>query len=72
VAFGGRSAIAHPDFWDEYIEKRALSGEWPEDLDLDGVPALIRDLAHRGLWLEQELIAVDPRLRAALEAAGES
>jgi hypothetical protein len=62
---------AVPDFWGEYIGNRALPGEWPEDLDLDDAPALIRDLAHRNLWLEQELIAVDPRLRAALEAAGQ-
>jgi hypothetical protein len=40
-------------------------------LDLDAAPTLIRELASRGLWLEQELIAVDPRLRAALEATGE-
>jgi hypothetical protein len=60
---------AVPDFWSEYVDKRALPGEWPDDLDLDGAPALIRDLADRGLWLEQELIAVDPRLRTALEAA---
>lgn len=63
---------AVPDFWGEYIEKkRALPGEWPDDLNLDGAPALIRELANRGLWLEQELIAVDPRLRVALEAAVE-
>lgn len=61
---------AVPAFWGEYIEKRALPGEWPDDLDLDNAPALIRELAARGLWLEQELIAVDPRLRAELEAAG--
>jgi hypothetical protein len=60
---------AVPDFWSEYVDKRALPGEWPDDLDLDGAPALIRDLADRGLWLEQEIIAVDPRLRTALEAA---
>ena len=63
---------AVPEFWGEHIEKRALPGEWPDDLDLDGTPALIRELASRGLWLEHELIAVDPRLRAALEATGES
>lgn len=63
---------AVPDFWGEYIGKRALPGEWPVELDLDGAPALIRELASRSLWLEQELIAVDPRLRAALEASGQS
>jgi hypothetical protein len=63
---------AVPGFWAEHLEKRALPGAWPDDLNLDGAPPLIHDLADRGLWLEQELIAVDPRLRAALEAAAES
>jgi hypothetical protein len=31
-----------------------LAGEWPDDLDLDGAPILVRQLADRGLWLEQE------------------
>jgi hypothetical protein len=62
---------AVPDFWAEHIEKRALPGEWPDDLDLDGAPALVRELASRGLWLEQELLALDPRLGAALEASRE-
>jgi hypothetical protein len=52
----------------EHIERRALPGEWPADVDLDDAPTLIRELARRALWLEQELIAVDPRLRSALEA----
>jgi hypothetical protein len=59
---------AIPEFWSEYVEKRALSGEWPDELDLSGAPELIRELARRGLWLEQELITVDTRLREALEA----
>lgn len=59
-----------PAFWGEYMEKRGLPGDWPEDLDLDGAPALVRELAKRSLWLEQELISIDPRLRTALEAAG--
>lgn len=63
---------AVPRFWCEYIDKRALSGEWPDDLDLSDAPPLIRELAHRGLWLEQELIAVDARLRDALEAAAQA
>ena len=60
---------AVPEFWSEYVDKRALPGEWPDDLNLDGAPELVRDLADRGLWLEQECIAVDSRLRTALEAA---
>lgn len=60
---------AVPEFWREYLEERALPGEWPESMALDQVPALVRELAERGLWLEQEVIALDKRLRPALEAA---
>ena len=67
----GNASEALAAVWSEHIEERALSGAWPDDLDLDAAPTLIRELASRGLWLEQELIAVDPRLRAALEATGE-
>jgi hypothetical protein len=59
---------AVPEFWGEYLVGRALRGEWPGDLDLSDAPALVRDLAQRGLWLEQELIVVDARLKPALEA----
>ncbi len=58
-----------PPFWGEYLEKRALPGEWPDDLDLSQAPPLVQELGRRGLWLEQEVISVDPRLRAALQAA---
>lgn len=62
---------AIPEFWAEYIETRALPGEWPSDIELDDTPDLIRELARRSLWLEQELIALDPRLRPALIAAAD-
>jgi hypothetical protein len=56
-----------PEFWREWIEPRGLRAAWPEEIDLAESPSLIRELAQRGLWLEQELIALDPRLRLALE-----
>lgn len=59
-----------PDFWREYIQTRALPGEWPPDLSLETTPKLVQELAERGLWLEQEPISIDPRLKAALEAFG--
>ncbi|AGP36472.1 Wadjet anti-phage system protein JetD domain-containing protein [Sorangium cellulosum] len=58
---------AIPELWAEYLEERALRGEWPEDLDVAGEPALVRELYARGLWLEQEVIVLDPRLAEALE-----
>jgi hypothetical protein len=59
---------AIPAFWAEHLDERALEGEWPDDLDVAHAPPLVRHLAAEGLWLEQELIALDPRLRAALES----
>ncbi|MDQ3267032.1 MAG: DUF2220 domain-containing protein [Myxococcota bacterium] len=57
-----------PEFWAELLDTKGLLGTWPNDLDLGGAPALVRNLATRGLWLEQEPLAVDPRTSAALEA----
>ncbi len=59
---------AVPGFWAEHVPDRALPRPWPDDLDLGDAPALVRDLAARGLWLEQELLALDPRLEGALAA----
>lgn len=58
---------AVPDFWAEHIHERALRGAWPDDLDVKDAPALVRELVGRGLWMEQEAITLDPRLRPALE-----
>ncbi len=57
-----------PSFWAEFIDTKALSGAWPGDLALSDAPELLRRLASRGRWLEQEPIAVDARTPAALEA----
>ncbi|WP_309895692.1 Wadjet anti-phage system protein JetD domain-containing protein [Archangium sp.] len=59
---------AVPDFWSEHIKCRARTCTWPEDLDLQAAPGWVRELATCGRWLEQELIALDPRLSGALEA----
>jgi len=57
-----------PKFWTELVGTKGLPGAWPKELDLDDAPELIRLLASRALWLEQEPIAMDPRTPAALEA----
>lgn len=57
-----------PDFASALVQSRGLAAEWPDDMDLGDTPELIRDLARRGLWLEQEPLAVDPRTPAQLEA----
>lgn len=57
-----------PDFASELVPVRGLAAEWPDDLDLTDTPEPIRELARRGLWLEQEPLAIDPRTPAHLEA----
>ena len=58
-----------PDFWFERLEEFGLRATWPADIDLDFAPTQVRDLAARGLWLEQEPIVTDPRMTDALEMA---
>ncbi|MEQ1729344.1 MAG: Wadjet anti-phage system protein JetD domain-containing protein [Vicinamibacterales bacterium] len=55
-----------PAFWEEFVESKGQSRAWPQDLDLRAVPDLVRRIAARGLWLEQEPLIVDPRTPAAL------
>lgn len=57
---------AVPEFWEDYIETRGLRASWPTDLDLEGAPPLVSRLAATGIWLEQEALALDPRLLAYL------
>ena len=56
-----------PEFWFELADVCGLRATWPQDLDLDFAPAQVRELATRGLWLEQERIVLDPRMADALE-----
>jgi hypothetical protein len=58
-----------PDFWFELAETCGLRATWPPDLALDFAPTQVRELAARGLWLEQERIVLDARMADALEAA---
>lgn len=58
-----------PSFWAEFVESHGQRGTWPDDLDLTWAPELVRELAGRELWLEQERIVLEPRARPELEAA---
>jgi hypothetical protein len=58
---------AVPDFWAEQIPLRVQKGEWPSDLDLQDAPVLVQRLAREGIWLEQEPLALDPRVPRYLE-----
>ena len=58
-----------PSFWAELVDSHGLRAPWPADLDVSAAPALVRDLAARGLWLEQERLVVDHRIGEALEWA---
>lgn len=57
-----------PDLWAEYAGAHARHTQWPVDVDLSTAPRWARDLAARGLWLEQEVIVLDPRLTEAIES----
>jgi hypothetical protein len=56
-----------PSFAAEYIdpEKRLGQGKraWPSEDELRDVPPVVLDLAAKGLWIEQEVFALDPRMR---------
>ncbi|WP_438037299.1 Wadjet anti-phage system protein JetD domain-containing protein [Sorangium sp. So ce204] len=56
-----------PQFWEELVETKGRPCAWPVDLDVRDAPELVRRLAARDMWLEQEPVAVDPRTPAALE-----
>jgi len=58
-----------PEFWFELVDLCGLRARWPQDLNLDFAPVQVRELAARGLWLEQERIVLDPRMADALEVA---
>ncbi|MCA9547173.1 MAG: hypothetical protein KC613_22380 [Myxococcales bacterium] len=58
---------AVPPFWEEQIALRGQKKDWPPDLDLRDAPALVQRLATGGIWLEQEALALDPRLTGYLD-----
>lgn len=55
-----------PEFWTDCVTPRKLKEPWPAGLELRHTPQLVRDLAEKGLWLEQEPLVVDPRTAEAL------
>ena len=57
-----------PTFWSELLDANGLPGSWPDDLELADAPPLVRELAVRGMWLEQEALVIDPRTATALRA----
>jgi len=60
-----------PLFWAELVDSHGMRAPWPADLDLSAAPSLVRELATRGLWLEQERIVLDPRICEGLESAAQ-
>ncbi|MDE2875925.1 MAG: hypothetical protein OXU69_00300 [Gemmatimonadota bacterium] len=59
-----------PESWFELARHVGASGHVaPRHLDLELAPIQVGELAGHGLRLEQEHIALDPRMRDALEAA---
>ena len=58
-----------PDFWEELVTLHAHEVVWPTNLDLSDAPPLVRALARRNKWLEQERLVLDPRLIPAMALA---
>jgi hypothetical protein len=56
-----------PAFWEEFERDHAQPKVWPDELAMKGRPPLVKRLAASGLMLEQEPLAMDSRLGAALE-----
>lgn len=60
-----------PSFVAEYIdqEKRLGQGKraWPSEDELVDVPPVIHTLAAQNLWIEQEVFALDPRMREYMQ-----
>lgn len=55
-----------PEFWSEYLPKAGLRAAWPSGFNLADLPPLVTQLASLGMWLEQEVIVLDPRLPQSL------
>ncbi|MGM0578229.1 MAG: Wadjet anti-phage system protein JetD domain-containing protein [Myxococcota bacterium] len=63
-----RLRLLVPEFWRDRLPTHALAKTWPADLDLADLPPLVQDLARFGRWLEQESVALDPRMGPLLES----
>lgn len=57
-----------PEFWSDQFSTRGLRAEWPTDLNIDDAPPLVQELAREHIWMEQESIALDPRLSDVIAA----
>jgi hypothetical protein len=56
-----------PSYWEERRDDKGLTRDWP-DVDLpQDAPDWVRQLPGRRTWLEQEIVAVDPRFGQFLE-----
>jgi hypothetical protein len=58
-----------PEFWRELVPMFGRPCVWPEGLDLEDAPALVRELAAGGLWMEQEGVVLDGRVGVEMEGA---
>lgn len=56
-----------PEWLTDYVPTHGQPVEWPRVPALDTAPPLIRKLAQEGLWIEQEALVLDERLRPWLE-----
>ena len=57
-----------PACWADYVASHGQARDWPAgDVPRDA-PRLVLEIAAAGLWLEQEVVVLDPRFEGELEA----
>lgn len=61
-----------PDWLMDYVPTHGQPVVWPRLPALDSAPPLIQKLAQEGVWLEQEALVLDERLRPWLEQRAET
>jgi hypothetical protein len=57
-----------PACWSDYAASHGQPRDWPPGIVPHDAPRLVHDLAAARLWLEQEVVVLDPRFAGELEA----
>ncbi len=57
-----------PACWSDYVASHGQPRAWPPGIVPHDAPRLVHELAAARLWLEQEVVVLDPRFASELEA----
>ena len=55
-----------PACWSGYVASHGQARDWPAVVVPSDAPRLVQELAAAGLWLEQEVVVLDPRFEGEL------